>query len=172
MPVKTAGLKRSTRIGALVLLIGTSGAFSACAPIVDQRGYVPSEGVLETVQSGVDTRASVVQRLGRPSALGTFDSKVWYYISERQETIAFYAPETTDRTVVAVKFNDNGTVDAINKYGLEDGQVIDLVSRQTPTRGKETSILRELFGNIGRFNEALGGGLFGGAGGSTQRSSR
>jgi len=114
----------------------------------------------------------VVQRLGRPSALGTFDSDTWYYITDRQETVAFYAPETTERTVVSVKFNENGTVNTINKYGLEDGQIIDLVNRTTPTRGKESSILAELFGNIGRFNNALGGGLFGGAGGPSRPPGR
>jgi len=155
------GMRFSVRARALAALVALPAILSACSPIVDQRGYVPSEGVMESVQTGVDNRQSVIQRLGRPSAFGTFDSDVWYYISERQETMAFYAPRTTDRTVVAVKFNPSGTVDAINRYGLEEGQIIDLVSRETPTRGIESSMLRELFGNIGRFNSVLGSGVFG-----------
>ena len=161
MPTKKPGPNRLIRSLAFVALIAAPGALSACSPIIDQRGYVPSEGVMETVQTGVDTRQSVVQRLGRPSALGTFDSNIWYYISDRQETVAFYSPQTTERIVVAVMFNETGTVAAINRYGLEDGRVIDLVSRETPTRGREASLMQELFGNIGRFNSVLGSGIFG-----------
>ena len=36
-------------------------------------------------------------------------------------------------------------------YGLEDARKIEIVERVTPTAGKEFTILRQLFGNIGRF---------------------
>ena len=136
-------------ISAVVLALG------ACSPIVDQRGYVPAAESLEQLSPGQDTRQTVARRLGSPSTLGTFENDVWYYISHREEQTAFYRPKITDRKVVAVIFNDAGTLDRVGRYGMEDGRVINLVSRETPTRGKELSILRELFGNIGRFNDAL-----------------
>jgi outer membrane protein assembly factor BamE (lipoprotein component of BamABCDE complex) len=38
-------------------------------------------------------------------------------------------------------------------YGMQDGEIVDLQTRVTPTRGKELTILGQLFGNLGRFNK-------------------
>jgi hypothetical protein len=40
----------------------------------------------------------------------------------------------------------------VNRYGLEDGRVIDLATRTTPTFGRELTVLQQLFGNIGNFD--------------------
>ena len=42
---------------------------------------------------------------------------------------------------------------AVAYYGLKDGKVFDFISRTTPTRGKEVTILQEFFGNVGRFSD-------------------
>ena len=39
------------------------------------------------------------------------------------------------------------------RFELEDGQEVAMVERETPTRGKELSLLQQLFGNLGRFND-------------------
>ena len=36
------------------------------------------------------------------------------------------------------------------EYGLEDGNVIAFNTNATPTRGRELTILQQLFGNLGR----------------------
>lgn len=151
------GFGRALCISALAL----APVISGCSPVVSQRGYVPTAQSLEQIAVGSDTRQTVARRLGSPSTIGTFESDVWYYISQKEERKGFYKPKVADRKVVAVAFNPKGTVDRIDRYGMEDGQVIDLVTRETPTRGRDLSILRELFGNIGRFNENLTNGVFG-----------
>ena len=35
------------------------------------------------------------------------------------------------------------------EYGMEDGRVIDLETRTTPTLGRELTILEQLLGNLG-----------------------
>jgi outer membrane protein assembly factor BamE (lipoprotein component of BamABCDE complex) len=57
-----------------------------------------------------------------------------------------------DRRVVAIEFDQNDIVTAMNEYGLEDGRVIDLQTRTTPTHGRKLTILQQLLGNIGRFS--------------------
>ncbi len=60
-------------------------------------------------------------------------------------------PDETDRQVVAVYFSEAGTVEKVANYGLEDGQVVDYVSRTTPAPGgKDDSILQQLFRNLGQ----------------------
>ena len=47
-------------------------------------------------------------------------------------------------------FNDAGRLQRIKSYDLKDGQDITMVSRITPTAGKELTILEQLLGNVGR----------------------
>ena len=55
-----------------------------------------------------------------------------------------------DRKVVAIRFDGSGRVSNVARYGVEDGKVIDLITRTTPTYGREITLLQQLFGNIGR----------------------
>lgn len=126
----------------------------ACSPIKHTHGYTPRAEELETIQVGADTRDSVMQKLGRPSTIGSFDDTDWYYISIKTETLAFYERDVVEQQVVLVSFDPNtGIVSDTGRYGMEDGQVIDLVSRTTPTSGRKLTILQQVFSNIGRFND-------------------
>lgn len=132
--------------------LGLTVAVVGCAPTKHTHGYVPRANELEEIAVGVDTRQSLSQKLGRPSTISAFDDDDWYYISIKTETLAFYAPEVVEQRVVTVSFGDDGIVDDVRRYGIEDGQVIDLVTRTTPTSGAELSILQQIFANVGRFN--------------------
>jgi outer membrane protein assembly factor BamE (lipoprotein component of BamABCDE complex) len=122
---------------------------AACAPIRDVRGYVPDGEKLATVRIGSDTRDTVQQKLGTPSSTAAFGDPTWYYISTEQERYAFFSPDVTKRQILAVQFSDDGKVADMRTYGIEDGQVIALVDRETPSRGKEMSFLQQMFGNMG-----------------------
>lgn len=125
---------------------------AGCSPIVHTHGYTPRANELDEIVVGADTRQTIQQKLGRPSTVSTFDAADWYYISVKTETTAFYSPEVVEQMVVTVSFDEQGTVSNVGRYGLEDGQVIDLVSRTTPTSGRELTIIQQIFGNLGRFN--------------------
>lgn len=142
-------------LGATALLTAISG----CAPIRQTHGYVPAAAYVDDIKTGSDTRADVVAKIGRPGTSGAFSDTEWFYISRTTETVAFYAPETVEQTVLLVAFDDEGVVEEVERYGLEDGQVINLVTRITPTRGKRLTVLEQLLGNLGNVNPAsvLGG---------------
>lgn len=137
-------------------------ALAACEPRVDQRGHVATPGAMEKLQPGQQTRNDVLTLLGSPSTTATFDDETWYYISQRVETTAFLAPDTTDQTVTALKFDNAGVLKDMTTYTLKDGRAIEMVDRKTPTAGKELTIIEQIFGNVGRF---------GGGGGYTAPSS-
>lgn len=124
-------------------------ATTACAPIRNVRGYIPDQEKVAAVKVGEDTRDTVQDKLGTPSSSAAFGDPVWYYISSEDERYAFFGADTTMRQILAVEFNEEGKVAGIRNYGLDDGKVIDLVSRETPTRGREMSLLQSLFGGIG-----------------------
>lgn len=125
-------------------------AASACAPTYTIHGFTPAAEELDQITAGLDTRESVFRRLGNPSVTGAFDSDEWFYVASRVERFAFYEPRVVDRTVVMVAFDDFGVVERVDRFGIEDGRVINLVTRTTPTFGRELTIMQQLFGNIGR----------------------
>jgi outer membrane protein assembly factor BamE (lipoprotein component of BamABCDE complex) len=123
---------------------------SACAAVVDRRGFVSDDGAAATAAVGTDTKTTLLSRYGNPTAQGTFDEQVWYYISAVQSQIAFYKPRTTERQITAITFDENDTVTAVRSYGLQDGRIIAFDDRRTPTRGREVTFLEQLFGSVGR----------------------
>jgi outer membrane protein assembly factor BamE (lipoprotein component of BamABCDE complex) len=154
MQAKRVGTPRG-RVALAAILLGGSllaAGVAGCAPKVDQRGNLPDPDDVLAIQPGVDDKAKVFQLLGSPSTAGTFDDKIWYYISKKTEQIAFLDPDVLDQEVLEIKFDDGGIVKDMRLYGLEDGREIEPVSRVTPTGGQELTFMKQLLGNIGRFN--------------------
>lgn len=123
----------------------------ACAPITAHQGFQAIEANPKDVQIGVDTKSTVMEKLGSPSTVSTFDPNIWYYVSQVTDRISFYRPQVKSRDIVALTF-DRSTeqVTAVNSYTLKDGKVIAFNGRETPTRGRELTILEQLLGNVGR----------------------
>tara|TARA_Y100000590_G_scaffold69747_1_gene76105 strand:+ start:55 stop:531 length:477 start_codon:yes stop_codon:yes gene_type:complete len=125
----------------------------ACTPRVEVHGFIPDDELVKQIKVGEHDRTGVARALGSPSSIATFNGETWYYISRRTETLAFLEPEIIDQRVLAVSFDITaGTVSAVDNYTLKDGRLIQLVQRQTPTRGKELGFIEQLFGNVGRFS--------------------
>jgi outer membrane protein assembly factor BamE (lipoprotein component of BamABCDE complex) len=125
---------------------------AGCAPTIQQTGNLPDPEVVKQIQDGVHTRRDVASLLGSPSVISTFQDDKWYYISQRQETTAFMAPEVVEQQVLEVRFSDEGTVQETHLYTLADAEDIAPVARETPTEGNDFGILQQLLGNIGRFS--------------------
>ena len=134
---------------------------SACSPMVDARGNLPDDDAVLQVQPGIDDRSQVAKLLGSPSAMATFNDKTWYYISKKTSRVAFWDPTVLDQEVLMVKFDDSGVVSDIKVYGLEDAHVVTPDPNETPTSGRELTILQQLLGNLGRFGNNSGGNIFG-----------
>ena len=145
MPVRCPSRTRPAALFA-ALVLGT--ALAACAPTTRIHGYVPSETDIAGITPGVDDIYSVEETLGRPSSSGLLQEGSWYYVQSTVSTLAFNAPKVVDRTIVAVQFDDNGIVTGIDRYGIEDGRVINLTTRTTDTGGRQMGVLEQLFGNL------------------------
>ena len=165
-------LHRPARLLLTAASLSVAMAVAGCAPfiepVVEDRGYVFDPKDLEQLQTGA-SKEQVRTVMGSPSTVSTVEGEAWYYISSRFETMMFYEPKEVERTVAAVYFDKSETVQEIAYYGLEDGQIVNFVDRKTPTRGKELTILGQLFGNLGRFNNPGAGIPTVGTGDPTRR---
>ncbi len=127
-----------------------ASAISACTPQIDHRGYLPRAGDLQKISPGM-SKTEVQALLGSPSTTATinYSGDSYYYISSKIETQGFMDPKETERQIFAIRFDELEQVQSFAQYSLQDGQVINISSRKTPTRGRELTILKQLFSNIG-----------------------
>jgi outer membrane protein assembly factor BamE (lipoprotein component of BamABCDE complex) len=124
----------------------------ACTPEISTHGYRFDEAALAQLEPGRTTRDGVVQLLGSPSSVATFDDKIWYYVSQRSEHTSFYQDQVVEQKVITITFDDRSVVQSIDHHGLNDAREVAFVDRETPTSGQELSLLQQFLGNIGRFN--------------------
>ena len=122
---RTLGPMRTSLAAALSAL-----AIAGCTPTVDHRGYLPKQSQLQQLQIGMP-KPEVEALLGSPSTTATINTTgdSYYYISSVVDQVQSFA-----------------------QYGLEDGEIVNISDRRTPTRGKELSVIQQLFSNIGRFS--------------------
>ncbi len=123
---------------------------SACTPTIDHRGYLPRAGDLQRVRPGM-SKSEVEGLLGSPSTTATINNSgdSYYYISSKFETSGVFDPVETERSVFAIRFDQFDQVQSFAQYGLQDGQIVDINTRKTPTRGRELTILQQIFSNVG-----------------------
>ena len=141
--------ERRHPLGVSALAFAAALGLAGCMGETLQRGYVPSESALQQVQVGAP-REQVMIALGTPSTTADFGGEVFYYISQKtNRPVAFMNARVVDQTVLAIYFDENSQVSQIANYGLQDGVIVDLVSRTTPTGGKDFSFLSQLFSATG-----------------------
>ncbi|MGQ0566397.1 MAG: outer membrane protein assembly factor BamE [Gemmobacter sp.] len=136
------------RVAAPLILVG----LLSCSPTFRNHGYVPADDELALLTVGEDTRDSVEVAVGRPSAAGLLNDQGWYYVQSRYRQFGPRAAQEIERQLVAISFDEGGTVTNIERFGLEDGRVITLSRRVTDTNIKGASLIRQLLRNFGRFN--------------------
>jgi outer membrane protein assembly factor BamE (lipoprotein component of BamABCDE complex) len=136
--------RRGALIGAACLVL------SSCTSIISDHGYVPSDKDLAKVEVGKSTRDDVGYAVGRPTSSGVLAGSAWYYVGSRFKQVGIRAPEEIDRQVVAISFNEAGTVENVERFGLQDGKVIAISRRITATNIKGTTLISQLLGNLGQ----------------------
>ena len=124
---------------------------AACAPITSYSGFQAIDSDPKDVKIGTDTKSTVRAKLGSPSVQSTFDPNVWFYMNQVKERVAFRRPRIVERQVTAIAFDkESEQVTAVNNYTLKDGRVIAYNEHETPTRGRQLSIMEQILGTVGR----------------------
>jgi outer membrane protein assembly factor BamE (lipoprotein component of BamABCDE complex) len=134
--------------------LGAALLAAGCAPMRDHQGYLIDETLVTAIQPGVDNRDSVAGTLGRPTFVGQFDQRDWYYVSRNTRQLAFNMPRPSAQTVLHIRFDEAGNVTSVERTGMELVARIEPSQDETPTLGRDRSLLEELFGNIGAVGQA------------------
>ncbi len=144
------------RASLTALMLGTA-LLSGCGGQVDRHGHVFIDVDLNQVQPGM-TKEQVATVLGSPDTTSTIGGDAYYYISTTTKTVAFLKPKEIDRQVVAVYFDRGQAVQQVAHYGLKDGIVVNYYKGETPARGKDLSVVEQIFGNLANRGGLKGAG--------------
>ena len=110
----------------LLAAAGLTLLLAGCTPKIEHRGYMPKPGAFDQITAGM-TKMEVEGIMGTPSTTASVQYKgdSYYYITSITQSKAFLKDET-DRSVIAIRFNESGQVKSFAQYGLQDGRVIDV----------------------------------------------
>ena len=131
--------------------IGFLVVLGACTSEYRNHGYVPNEEDLAEITVGVDTRDTVLESVGAPSAAGVLSDSGYYYVRSQVRHFGARKPEVVERRIVAITFDKRGVVNNITEYGLEDGKAVPLTRRVTDHGFDDIGIIAQLIKNIGSF---------------------
>lgn len=143
------GMRPVSRVAAILAVVAALGA---CSPQFRYHGYMPSETELATLQVGQTTRDEVVTLVGAPTATGVIDENAFYYVRSRFRDYGYRASEEVEREVLVVSFTSAGVLANVERFGLEDGNVVALSRRVTDDNLRDTTFIRQLLGNVGQFD--------------------
>jgi len=114
-------------------------------------GYQLDARAAEQVKPG-DSAEHILVLLGTPTTTSTVGGDAWYYMTQVTDRgLQFMPPNVTDQHIFAVYFTKDKKVSRVANYGMEDGKVIDFVTRTTPTAGAESTFLKGMFINLLHF---------------------
>lgn len=143
---------RGRRLRSALLSAATGGmlVLAGCSAQIDRHGHQFNETEIKQITPGM-TKEQIKAQVGSPDTTSTLAgaNEVYYYISSTKKTVAFMKPEEIDRKVLAIYFTPHGAVERVAQYGLKDGRVINLISRETPSHAAEQTLLKQLFRNLG-----------------------
>lgn len=143
------GLRRLAPLAA-ALVIGA--ALAGCTGLglsqTRTQGYELTEDQLLQVREG-QSKELITLVLGSPATTNTWgDEEAWYYIETKVRKTEFGLTTVQDRTVLAVYFGKNGKVIDRAVYGKQDGRVVAIQSRRTPSFGQDRTFLQSLIDSI------------------------
>lgn len=127
------------------VLLATAG----CAATTTKHGHHFNDGDLQQVQPGMSQEA-VRMALGTPETTSTASGgNAFYYISSTMKQTAFFKPDEVDRKVLAVYFNQVGSVERVANYGLKDGKIVDYNKGETLAYMRDKNFIQRFFRGVG-----------------------
>ena len=96
-------------------------------------------------------KSQLIDKIGRPDYIDIIDNKFFYY-SEKKIIKNFYKQKLENRTVIVFRFDQNDNILNVNKYDLNNQNVINFNQESTPSNLVERGLIEKIFGGIGKQN--------------------
>ena len=105
---------------------------SSCSQSQVVDGQYPPQYNLKEIIVGDHSKDDVLDILGTPSTIPSFDKNKWFYIEITREKIAFLKPKLISQKVLQIDFDNEDLVSGIETYSLKDGNIIAMNEDKIP----------------------------------------
>lgn len=120
---------------------------------VQYRGQYVSDEMIREVSSKRLSSQSVLDLIGSPTYVPSYNQNTWYYIQRAQSQRAWFRPSLEEQRIAVIEFDKS---DRANKAYIIDKLPEDISkfdSNYTPTPGTEANGIQTFVKNIGRFSK-------------------
>ena len=124
---------------------------NGCAQPVELHGNRINSKSLKEIIPGTSTEKDVLKILGNPVIKQEYGAQNWIYIRSKSQKTVFSGKKLLERVVVRISFSQKGIATSVKMIPNDQHLSIDFAKRKTPTAGQEITILQQLIGNFGRF---------------------
>ena len=148
MTLRKAVVRLSPIAAALALGLTLSACSGTGLISTRTQGYSSPADAVQQIRPG-SSAALVTAVLGSPQTTSTFGNETaWYYVETKVNQTAFGLTTIQERTVLAVYFDNNDKVIDRAVYTLQDGRVIAMEQRRTPSFGEDRTFVQQLLGSF------------------------
>ncbi len=124
-------------------------AVAGCSPKIETRGHLLEPEKVSDIKVGISTREDVLNKIGSPTQVSTFDENTWLYVGRRTEQYSFLDPKTVESKAIEIRFDEVGIVTAVNELDPSGARNVTPVARSTPTYGHDMTFVEQIVGNLG-----------------------
>lgn len=135
----------------LIFVISVVFLASSCVKNELNGGYVTEYSNYDQIKKGM-SKKDVIDKIGSPSFISTFNGKKWFYVGIKMQQTPFGKAEITKQDTITVTFDKNDAVLSVYKDSSQGGRNIKIAEDITPTEGNDIGVMEQLLGNLGRFN--------------------
>lgn len=148
MTLRNAVVRLSPIAAALALGLTLSACSGTGLISTRTQGYSIPADAIQQIRPG-SSAALVTAVLGSPQTTSTFGNETaWYYVETKVNQTAFGLTTVQERTVLAIYFDNNNRVTDRAVYTLQDGRVIAMEQRRTPSFGEDRTFVQQLLGSF------------------------
>lgn len=133
----------------VIVMVGLTGCLLTT---VEKQGYVLSPERLEKIEIGTATKRVVEHHLGTPTFRTEYEAERWHYVSSAKAVTSVLNPELVEQDVITIEFDEQDVVSKVEHKTADDSAAVNMVNRKTKTEGHSISLVEQLIGNFGRFN--------------------
>jgi outer membrane protein assembly factor BamE (lipoprotein component of BamABCDE complex) len=135
---------------ALPLTLSVSG----CIAQYDHDGFQAAESLRKSPPTvGLSTSGQILEFYGTPTTSSQFGTPTYYYTTQTIRHIGFLPPKVVSQSVFAFSFDAGQRLVSFREYELKHGEPSLVFEKSTTkTHGDDTGVLKDIFGNIGKFN--------------------
>ena len=127
-------------------------SLTGCSATFKNHGFTPSKVEVEQLLIGKDSKQSVKKTFGPPSSLGLVDDNKWFYLSTKVRYSSYRTPEIVTRKLVAFTFANNGALENVEVFQLDNQEVVVLSRRITDSGIKSIGLIRQILNSAGNYD--------------------